>query len=69
MEMARRYPGHAFFLLLGGDTFARMARWKYIEEIRGRAVIGVLLRGKAETRRAACPKAEMELRRRGHPHF
>lgn len=60
-EMARHYPGHTFFLLLGGDAFARMARWKHIEEIRGRTVIGVLLRGKAETRLAACRKAEMEL--------
>lgn len=64
-EMARCYPGHTFFLLLGGDAFARMPRWKGVEEIIGTAVIGVLQRGRTETGRDACRTAERELRRRG----
>ncbi len=64
-EMKKRYPGHTFFLLLGGDAFARMPHWKGVDEIIETLIIGVVQRGETKVRADACRKVEMELRRRG----
>lgn len=64
-EVATQNPGHTLFLLLGSDVFARMPRWKGINEIISKAVICVFRRTEAEGCFDGCREAEAELGQRG----
>lgn len=64
-EVAARNLGHTLFLLFGSDTFARMPRWKGIDDIIGKAVICVFRRTEAEGCFDGCREAGAELGRRG----